>query len=60
MCLNYVRASLTVEFPGYVTYPSAVLGSAERGGTVVCVRNSLVNLVHSIDICIDDREWQIF
>ena len=60
ICLNEIKTGLTVEFPGYVTYCSAVDGSAERGGTVVCVRNSIVNLVHSIDLSIGDQVWLKF
>ena len=46
-----------MEFPGYVTYKSAVVGSAERGGTVVCIKNCFVNLVHSTDVSVGDQVW---
>ena len=60
ICLNEVKTGLLVEFPEYVTYCSAMVGSAERGGTVVCVRSSLVDLVHSIDVIIGDQVWLKF
>ena len=37
-----------------------MVGSAERGDTVVCVRNSLVDLVHSNDVSIGDQVWLKF
>lgn len=57
---NEVKTNSRVAFPGYVTYRSKVCGSAERGGTVVCVRNSLSHLVYSVDLSIDDQVWLQF
>ena len=54
---NEVKANSRIAFPGYVTYRSKVCGSAERGGTVVCVRNSLSHLVTFVDLSIDDQVW---
>ncbi len=44
-----------MELPGYVTYRGAVVGSSERGGTVVFVRNSIVHLLNSVDVSVGDQ-----
>ena len=41
ICLNEVKTSLFVSLPGFVTYRSSIAGSGDRGGTVVCIKNSL-------------------
>ncbi len=47
-----------MELPGYVTYRGAVVGSSERGGTVVFVKNSIVHLVvNSVDVSVGDQVW---
>ena len=33
ICFNEIKTSLPVNFPGYVSYKSKVIGSADRGGT---------------------------
>lgn len=35
----YRSTSLPVNFPGYVVYKSKVVGPADNGGKVVCVKN---------------------
>ncbi len=40
ICLNEVKTSLPVSFPGFVTWKSAVRGPAERGGTALLVKKS--------------------
>lgn len=52
-----LKTGLRVELLGYVTYSSVVVGSPRRGGTVVCVRNSLANQIHSVDVNIGDQVW---
>ena len=55
-----VKTSLPVRIPGYMSYRSAVVGSSERGGVVVCVRNSLAQWVHSVDVMTGDQVWMQF
>ncbi len=52
-----VKTSLPVQIPGYISYRGAVVGSAERGGVVVCLRNSLSRWVHSVDVSNGDQVW---
>lgn len=56
-CFSDVKAGLPIELPGYVPYRSTVVGSTERGGTAVCVKNSLVNSLHSFDVSYGDQVW---
>lgn len=42
ICLNEVKTSLAVSFPGYVTWKSIVRGPAERGGTALLVKKIFV------------------
>ena len=57
ICINEVKTPLPVSMPGYVTFKSKVVGSADRGGTVVCVKNWLSHLVHDMDTSIGDQIW---
>lgn len=60
ICLNEVKTSLFVSLPGFVTYRSSIAGSGDRGGTVVCIRNSLSYLIHTVDVSIGDQVWLQF
>lgn len=56
-CLVEFKTGLRVELPDYVTYSSVVVGSSHRGGTVVCIRNSLADQIRSVDVCTGDQVW---
>lgn len=47
--VNEVKTDIPVHFPGYITLKSKVVGSADRGGTIVFVKNSIAPLVHDVD-----------
>ena len=55
--LNEVKTSLHVSFPGYVSYKSEVCGSAERGGTVVFIRNCFAEFILDVDTSIQEQVW---
>lgn len=57
ICLTEVKTSLSVSLPGYVMYRSNLIGSGNRGGTVVFVRNRLSHLVLNVDVSIGDQVW---
>ncbi len=58
--ITEVKTSLPVSLPGYVTFRSKVVGSADRGGTVVCIKNWLSHYVFNIDTGIGDQVWLQF
>ena len=58
--LNEVKTSLPVSFPGYVSFKSEVRGSAERGGTVILVKDYLSKYVTDLDINKEDQIWVQF
>ena len=60
ICINEVKTPLPVSLPGYVSFRSKVVGSADRGGTVVCVKNWLSHFVFDIDTSIGDQVWLQF
>ena len=57
---NEVKTPLQVNFPGYVSYKSDVMGSSERGGTVLMVKNYLVKEIVSIDTSVKEQVWVEF
>ena len=57
IALNEVKTSLLVLFPGYKSYRSNLGRAAERGGTVVLVKNWLSELVFEVDTSIVDQVW---
>ena len=57
ICLNEVRTSLTVSFPGYVGYRSSMRGPAHRGGTIVFLKNAINKAVIHVDTTIEDQVW---
>ncbi len=58
--LNEVKTSLSVSFPGYVTYKSDVKVSAERGGTALLVKDYISKYVTSVDTSVEDQGWVQF
>lgn len=57
ICLNEIKTSTQIRFPGYVVYSSMCGESDGRGGTAVCVRNNLSRLIHSVDTSTGDQVW---
>ena len=57
IALSEVKTTLSVCLPGYVTYQGKTVGTADRGGLVVLVKNSLNVFVHSVDVGIEDQVW---
>lgn len=51
------KTSLPVRLPGYVTYRGKSVGSGDRGGIVLLMKNFLNNFVHKIDVSIGDQIW---
>ena len=60
ICLNEVRTSLTISFPGYVGYKSSVHGPSHRGGTIIFLKNPIVRTVINADTSIDGQVWLRF
>ena len=60
ICLNEVRTSLTVSFPGYVGYRSSMRGPAHRGGTIVFLRNAMNKAVIHVDTTIQCCHSYVF
>ncbi len=58
--LSETKTCLPVRLPGYVTYQGKSLGSDDRGGVVVMVKNYLSNFVCDIDVGIADHVWLQF
>ncbi len=57
IALSEVKTTLHVRLPGYVTYQGKTVGTVDRGGLVVLVKNSLNVFLHSVDISIGDQVW---
>ena len=57
ICLNEVKTPLRVCLPGYVSYLSISKVSPHRGGTVVMIKNYLVQFVTSVDTGVEDQVW---
>ncbi len=64
LLLNYdliglyeIKTALPVSFPGYVTYRSKIVDSANTGGTVLLVKNILDKLIVNVDTSIVDQVW---
>ena len=57
--LNEVKSSMHISIPGYVPFKSKHVSgaAAQRGGTVVLVRNYLSRQVYNIDNNIIDQVW---
>ena len=55
--LNEVKSSMYISIPGYVSFKSKLVSgaAAQRGGTVVLVRNYLSKQVYNIDNNIIDQ-----
>ena len=60
ICLTEVKTGSYVSLPGFVTFRSNTEGSSTRGGTMVCIKNSLSQLVLSVDVSIGDQVWVQF
>ena len=58
--LSETKTCLPVKLPGYVTYKGKSIGSDDRGGVVVLVKNYLSNFVCDIDVGIADQVWLQF
>lgn len=57
IALSEVKTTLPVCLPGYVAYQGKTVGTADRGGLVVLVKNSLSAFVHSVDVSTGDQVW---
>ena len=57
IALTEVKTSLPVHLPGFVSYRGKTVGTSDRGGIVVLVKNHLSSLVHNIDLSIGDQIW---
>ena len=57
VCLNEVKTSINISFPGYVTYMSINKSVPHRGGTAVLIKSYLEALISSIDVSICDQIW---
>ncbi len=55
--LNELKTSLPIILSGYKSYKSNVVGSVDRGGTVVLVKNWLSEAVFGVDTSIGDQVW---
>lgn len=55
--LNEVKTDLPVSVPGYISYRSTTKGSAYRGGTVVLIKNYIVDSIAEVDTAIEDQVW---
>lgn len=55
--LTEIKTSQSVHFPGYVSYRGKTVGSVDRGGIVVYVKNHLCNFVHNVDLAVGDQIW---
>ncbi len=55
--IDEVKTPLSVMLSGYKSYKSNVAGSADRGGTVVLVKNWLSEAVFGVDTSIGDQVW---
>ena len=53
--MNEVKTSLAVSFSGYVIYRNYAKVSAERGGTVLLVKNYISKYVTSVDTSVEDQ-----
>ena len=57
ICLNEIKTSLPVHFPGYIAYVSRCMGAEHRGGTCIFVRRWLSAYVTIVDLSISDQVW---
>ena len=57
IALSETKTCLPVRLPGYVSYRGKSLGSDERGGMVVLVKNYLSDFVCDFDGSIGDQVW---
>lgn len=57
VALSEVKTTLPVHLPGYVSYRGKRIGSSERGGMVLLVKNHLCNYIQNIDLSIGDQIW---
>ena len=46
-----------MHFPGYLVFRSKAVGSVDRGGAMVLVRNCIAPLVHDVDLSVGDHRW---
>lgn len=60
ICLNEVKTPLPVSSSGYVSFKSAALGTTDRGGRVVCVKNWLADLLAEVDTSNGYQVWLRF
>lgn len=52
-----VKTSLPMLFPGYKSYRNKIVGSVDRGGPLVFVKNWLPQFVFGVDSSIGDQVW---
>ena len=57
VCLNEIKTSLPVSFPGYVSYISLDKKNGNRGGTCVFIKQYLKMYVFDADLSITDQVW---
>lgn len=60
IALGETKTCLSVSFPGYVSFQGKSVGSGERGGIVVFVKNYLSKFVCNVDVSIGDQIWLEF
>ena len=57
IALSEVKTNLPVRLPGFVTYRGKTVGTSDRGGIVVLIKNNLSNYVYNVDVSIGDQIW---
>ena len=57
ICLNEIKTSLSVSFPGYVSYISFDKSNSNRGGTCVLIKQYLKMYIFDVDVSIADQVW---
>ena len=57
ICLNEIKTSLSVSFPGYIPYISYDKANGNRGGTCVFIKRYLMMYVFDVDLSIADQVW---
>ena len=57
IALLEVKTTLPVHLPGFVSYRGKSVGTSERGGVVVLVKNHINEFVHNVDTSVGDQLW---
>ncbi len=55
IALNEIKTSQSVHFPGYMSYRGKTVGTADRGGIVVLMKNHLCSYVHNVYLSVGDQ-----